>query len=239
MTVLRKILILFFLLAGPTAFGQFIGYSPIDESKVSKWNPKLLSEYYGTYHFGDSEGESTLILFHSGAETICQIKSTKWAQDSQEFLWYYKNLTGVRISDSGQFYSDQFQGEFVSYQDGDEQRKCLKVSNPWTAGIEAGKYELGFKMTSDVNGMYSGRYSYASTRELIPEDLSNLSLDELKIMRNEVFARYGYKFQEGGEMAHYFWTQRWYQPQHSDVNQFVTSVEKRNIELILTAEKKN
>lgn len=57
-------------------------------------------------------------------------------------------------------------------------------------------------------------------------------------MRTELFARYGYKFKEGGKMDEYFKKQKWYRPQHSNVNDFLTELEMRNLELIRTEEKR-
>jgi hypothetical protein len=51
-------------------------------------------------------------------------------------------------------------------------------------------------------------------------------------MRNEIFARYGYKFKSGGEMDKYFKSQDWYSGQHDNVNDFLTELEKENIKLI-------
>lgn len=51
-------------------------------------------------------------------------------------------------------------------------------------------------------------------------------------MRNEIFARYGYKFKTGGKMDSYFQQQDWYKKQHDNVNDFLTGIEQQNIKLI-------
>ena len=55
-------------------------------------------------------------------------------------------------------------------------------------------------------------------------------------MRNEIFARYGYIFKEGGEMEKYFKSQDWYTPEHKNVNDFLTEIEKENLKLIREVE---
>jgi len=239
MTALRNISTLVLTLITSTVFGQYLGYSPINDSDVSKWIPKILLEYYGTYHFGDSEGESTLILFFSGSEIVAQVKSGTWNSDATDWIWLYDNLSNVNIDKNGQFTSDEYKGEFVFYNGGSERQKCLKIYDSWSGATEnEGEYELGSKLIATAYAMYSGKYAVASTQELNPDELRKMSSEELKIMRNEIFARYGYIFKEGGEMEKYFKKQRWYQPQHTDVNDFLTSLEKRNIRLIKTEEER-
>jgi len=62
-------------------------------------------------------------------------------------------------------------------------------------------------------------------------------LQNLKIMRNEIFARYGYKFKTA-DMAGYFGAQDWYVPQFDDVTSKLTEIERINIALIQILEKK-
>ena len=81
-----------------------------------------------------------------------------------------------------------------------------------------------------------GKYPQSSTRQLTTSELTNLSLEELQIMRNEIFGRHGYIFKEGGEMNEYFSKQSWYKPQFSNVDSQLTPIEKSNIELILNEE---
>lgn len=198
-----------------------------------------MTEYYGTYHFGDSEGESTLIIFHSGTEVIAQIKSGAWNANATDWLWLYDNLSNVNIDKNGQFSSDQYNGEFVFYHGDDERQKCLKVYNSWSGvSQQDGEYELGWKLNPTPYEVYSGKYVNASTTELEPSELAKMSSDKLRIMRNEIFARYGYKFKEGGEMDTYFKKQSWYKAQHTDVNDFLTELEKRNIQLIRSEEQR-
>ena len=63
-------------------------------------------------------------------------------------------------------------------------------------------------------------------------ELNGLSKDDLKIMRNEIFARYGFIFQEGGKMNNYFKNEGWYKPKLNNVDSKLTQLEKYNIRLI-------
>lgn len=72
-----------------------------------------------------------------------------------------------------------------------------------------------------------GRFPEGSTRYLTAADLSGKSDWDLRIMRNEIFARHGYKFKKP-ELRQYFSSQSWYTPMYDDVSSFLSSVEKQN-----------
>ena len=78
---------------------------------------------------------------------------------------------------------------------------------------------------------YPGLYPQASTRLLTHEDLYGMSGWDLRVMRNEILARYGYIFKTA-EMRNYFSSQPWYEPRYTEVNHMLTSLEWRNIKLI-------
>jgi cbb3-type cytochrome oxidase subunit 3 len=91
------------------------------------------------------------------------------------------------------------------------------------------------KESSDNNSI-PGRFPESSTRYLSSDEIRTLSKYDLKIMRNEIFARHGYIFQTD-DMKDYFRSQEWYSPRYADVNSFLTSIEKKNIDLIKYFEK--
>lgn len=77
----------------------------------------------------------------------------------------------------------------------------------------------------------NGKYQFASERILTSNEIANIDKYELKLIKNEIFARYGYIFKTA-EMKAYFESQPWYQPKHDDVTMFLSEIEKRNIKLI-------
>ncbi len=96
--------------------------------------------------------------------------------------------------------------------------------------------ELENKNSSQATGQNTasgtrGEFPKVSLVSLRNEDLENKSEWELRIMRNEVFARYGYIFKMP-ELKDYFLSQNWYVPQSEDVNNLLTPLEKDNIEKI-------
>jgi len=76
-----------------------------------------------------------------------------------------------------------------------------------------------------------GNYPEASTRNLNESELAAKSCFELKIMRNEIYARHGYIFKTDDMRAH-FSRQNWYRPLAADVSGQLSGVERRNTQLI-------
>lgn len=213
---------------------QIIAFDDIPESAVSKWHAKETAAYEGVYFFGMSEVESELLILLTKNGVTAQIKSGQWAEDGMDWVVSYQNLSNVKI-ENGKFISDQHAGEFVLLNVSGNSQKGLKINNPWTPGIEKGIYEVG--LSALAKEYYYGDFTQGSIRLLAEDELKILSKEELQLMRNEIFARYGFKFKAGGEMAAHFNSKEWYRPQHTDVTSFLTTIELANIELIKAIEK--
>ncbi len=89
------------------------------------------------------------------------------------------------------------------------------------------KYCTGIRNEASINGLYP----QASQVLLSPSDLSSFSRYDLKIMRNEIYARHGFIFKTP-EMKSYFSQQFWYKGQYNNVTSMLSTIEKQNIELI-------
>ncbi len=73
--------------------------------------------------------------------------------------------------------------------------------------------------------------------EITEKMLDGLSLYELRLLRNEVYARRGRQFRTEW-LSQYFWSQPWYTSNDSEGEPELAAVEKRNIETIVAFEKK-
>ena len=87
------------------------------------------------------------------------------------------------------------------------------------------------KIVSDSKGMYPE----TSTRYLTLNDTKGKSAYELKIMRNEIYARQSYIFKTSA-MKEYFSRYSWYTPLHTDVFSKFSKIEKTNIQFIRSHE---
>lgn len=193
-------------------------------------NPLERYAYSGSYHFGESEAEWTLLIIVDGADVYAQRRSGSFygdAKGNMGWQWSYDNLNDCVI-EGNLFSSEGWSGRFVTYENTEGLLLFVK-------GYEDGQF--GSKI-GEVQQHFSGDYPEVSCRLLTESDLENRSKEELKIMRNEVFARYGWKFKAGGEMAEYFSKLAWYQVREID-GQFLSELEKRNLELIQQWESKH
>ena len=82
-----------------------------------------------------------------------------------------------------------------------------------------------------------GRYPQASTRILTEAELSGESAETLSNMRNEVFARHGHRFQTP-RLHKLFSAQSWYSPTTDDASAALTELERKNVALIRSVEKR-
>tara|TARA_Y100000590_G_scaffold361959_1_gene418855 strand:+ start:2409 stop:4946 length:2538 start_codon:yes stop_codon:yes gene_type:complete len=184
----------------------------------------------GVYQFRNEKQKLDIIIITSETETVAQIKQGYWEKPG---IWKndYRNLTNVRIAGDKLFSAEQ-NGEFIFYEDKGELKRGLRMDNLWSGENPNSDYGIGRRIGS-IGGYYQGSYPHTSIRLLKKVELENMaSRIELKLMRNEIFARYGYKFEPNGYMDQHFSDQRWYQPQYEDVTSFLTDIEIQNVNQI-------
>lgn len=99
----------------------------------------------------------------------------------------------------------------------------------------AAEAPLPAKTPSSTAADVPGKYPFASQRLLVPADFLNLTVDDLRLMRNELFARHGHTFKSPKLRAH-FTAQPWYRAQAADAGPLLTDIERKNIPLIKAAE---
>ena len=74
-------------------------------------------------------------------------------------------------------------------------------------------------------------FDFVCEREVTAADLSGLSKADLRIMRNWIYARHGYKF-KSKDLQDYFGQFDWYSPRYTDVTSQLSAIEKNNVEFI-------
>ncbi len=77
----------------------------------------------------------------------------------------------------------------------------------------------------------AGKYPQTSTKLLKEADVENLRQEELRLMRNEIYARHGYSFTIK-DMQEHFAKVDWYMPVALDVAGKLTPIETKNAALI-------
>ncbi len=79
-------------------------------------------------------------------------------------------------------------------------------------------------------------FAYSSVQPLVRSVVQSLSLPELNLARNEIYARHGYPFQTRA-LQDYFARKPWYRPQAGATNPSFNAVEKQNLWLIKKIER--
>lgn len=173
----------------------------------------------GNYTDKDTHKE---IIFYPNNNRVSGLSNTEYYKFETEYdypvqvitfdggisFWYEKTSDGLNI--------------YEAVQDGyDEWKKGKLLRNLKKTGW------INSSNIYDLNGLYT----IASEQVLVDGILSKFNKNELKIMRNEIFARHGYRF-KSDEMSQYFESQVWYVPTFDDINDKLTELEKLNIKLI-------
>jgi hypothetical protein len=95
--------------------------------------------------------------------------------------------------------------------------------------------KLKNKKKANDNSSYfakgAGMFPEGSQRYLSYADIEYLSSRDLKIMRNEIFARHGYIFKTS-DMIQHFSSQSWYRALNNDVTAYLSKIEKENVNFI-------
>ena len=215
---------------------QYYGQEKVSREQLRPWIANSSKEYSVTYHFGFSEGECELRIFVDDTIFAAQSSCYTWRESLGGFIDTFYTFTNVRIGDN-KFYSDESDGEFLILTRGNNVIAGLLLYQPWTYQFYSGG-EFGSVLPDGNSVFLPGDYPDASKRLLTEEELQKLKAKALRRMRNEIFARYGYKFQEGGEMSKHFRSRNWYQANYDKVDQWFTEIEIKNIEAIEKAEEK-
>lgn len=160
------------------------------------------------------------------------IKNNKIIAKGVEFSFYLFDVEMyLRLGDSGSWF-------YEYYNDLESQNITDTVIK-----LDKSLFGLGNFTQKGViyklNFLFKGKYSEVSYRKLESDDIASKSKKELRIMRNELFARHGHEFKQGGEMDKYFRMQNWYYPYRKgeDVSKYFSFLEKMNLKLIIEYEK--
>lgn len=74
-------------------------------------------------------------------------------------------------------------------------------------------------------------FLYLSQRLLTEQDLAGWSKQDMRTVRNAIYARHGYKF-KSADLREYFSRFSWYRPLYDNVESQLNSIEKKNVAFI-------
>jgi len=195
----------------------------IKKSLIKPYTPNNLSDYEGCYDFGFSEGEYILrVILDKKSIIVQKISYETESPESTTFVKVYKNIEFEKLN-KNKFMNKEYRGIFAKIEIEKKIQKGLLFT-----GLKWNFSEFGYK-NSSFEKCLNGKYKKTFYKYLTKEDIKGISVKDLKIMRNEIFARYGYKFKSAGKMDKYFSTKSWYKGQYKNVDSFLTKIEKSNI----------
>lgn len=154
----------------------------------------------------------------------------------------YSIVKGNERAFSGSWESEVEGFSFVGKEPGDHPEdgvfamkfnpKEKTLTGRWEApGKNLAPVELALKARKFQYDAKAGQYPKTSTKLLKESDVENMRPAELRIMRNEIYARHGYSFTLE-DMQKHFAQADWYMPVVLDVKDKLTPTERKNAELI-------
>jgi hypothetical protein len=118
----------------------------------------------------------------------------------------------------------------ITATNGDVKSEICRVSVKSPAPIRNNYGTATNNGNSHAAALVVASLGYTATHRLLTEDeLRGFSKTELRILRNEIYARHGRKF-KSTDLQQYFLKQSWYRPLYDEVS--LTDIEQRNVEFI-------
>jgi hypothetical protein len=151
------------------------------------------------------------------------------AGNDRPFSGSYKFMDNEIVAEAEEPGDDRYDGMFVFRFSADDRNVLSGDWTPYNKGKSSKNFEL--ERRNFIYRKNVGYYPQASTRYLNESDVENMSKDELKIMRNEIFARHGYCFKKK-DLREAFEVFDWYVPATASIVDDLTDIEKKNIQLI-------
>lgn len=229
------------------SFGQkpkyvYVGMPDSDDTLAIKdihgWLAESASAYNGVYHFGESEGEVEMLVIAYDSGMVVQVFSNDWGKvDNYKGDTWRKKAEVFRAPKltGNKFVSGNNAVHFVTY---GKEKGIL-----WGAGRDkpvTDTMEYGARTDTDLTKFWffrKGDYPELSCKIQSSDYFKDRTKEQLQVMRNEIYARYGQRFIKTGAMYGWFSTKKWYMPFRDNVQDCLTAIELRNIETIKQFEK--
>lgn len=212
-------------LAAPTSP---VGYS-VDESECASGGPT-------TYVFADG-----LVIREDCGDDCPIILEGSWKhQDDILKITWTKRFFGKGLERSegptpARTMFDTYAGAFETIKEADDMH-WVGPDDADGGCVTIARHDKRPDARAFLRNSLEGRYPFTSTRAVTPADLEGLSADDLEIMRNEIYARYGHTF-KNARLRKHFEAQAGYGARFTEVSAFLSPLERDNVSAILAAEK--
>lgn len=190
---------------------------------------------YGIDARGYNSSSKRLIVFDQEKKTFNSMNLRSeygWNELCREYGYRFVNDSVIEIKKNNSDYNSEvniydFETKYT-YHTISKEGNILKLSS--------NRYFDFTKFTYIDKSHFEG--CFANRLDVIKNDRSNMELSDhlskadMDLMRNEIFADYGYKFKTE-KWQKYFSSKVWYKPRFDDVNDQLSEMDKENIKIIL------
>jgi hypothetical protein len=188
----------------------------------------------GVYRFGESVGDLDVLVIPNGKQYIVQYIYGVWEKSyyTREVIRLHKYGTFNLVrADTNQLQFGPFIARFMNYQ---KNQKGLLIYGDLikNRAYEKDSALIGFYV-SNIERYYSDAELYELSLEVKSAAFfKRKSNHNLELMRNTLYAKYGQVFKLGGELDEYFKKKDWYEPSLLETGQFITGIERANLQLL-------
>lgn len=180
------------------------------------------------------------VILEDGTSLNVNVQNDIYSNYTSERVGYLKVENALGENDTLEFYTMKHESindlEICRMAD-ENGKKYIEDSgnkDDYDSNDDSNDYEYDYE-----NDYKDGEYIFpnSDTEYLSDDDVSDLSKEELRLARNEIFARYGYVFQ-ADDLQEYFENKSWYSPDYSGniSEDMLNDYEKANVALIKSYE---
>ena len=228
MKYLASLLFIWTLAASNTVMAEDIELDPAED--VSAPDEKV-STMIGTYVGAFGERKITIALDRVIGKTLSGYSIVAGNERAFSGSWEVSE-TGFKITakEPGDHEHDGvFQINFTA--------SPKAISGEWVANDpKIGTKKFNLQARNFKYNAKAGDYPQSTTQKLTEADVENMKAAELRIMRNEIYARHGYSFKLA-DMREHFDKLDWYMPMAVNIKSKLTATEVANAALIRRYEK--
>lgn len=202
-----------------------------DELNRERWMSQLAGEYF----FNEVEGETRIGIYEYRDEDGRFGMRVDGVETTINVVNFNGSITGfIRVSETG---GTIFTGTWKVIQTLDGLTLQEVEDDPDEYFFDWKPTGMEYFLTKADRGNGTCRFDFATTQLLNDRQFRRMDKTALRVMRNYILARHGYKF-SSADLQEYFSKEAWYAPRESNdgISDELTLVERLNIELIKAVE---
>jgi len=190
--------------------------------------------------------DGSVISMCTGCETQPHIQKGAWARDGRDIVvklkqeWFGYGRGQHLFAASVDIWSDHVALTRIGGPNGLGLEQRFKEEEFTSDGKDRCSSARKHARPNDPHAFlrqFEGDHPETHQRLLDPGELGKLGREQLGLMRNEVFARYGFRFKDPALVASFSrFKDKGYRPNFSNVDDFLSDIERENLARLVAAE---